>query len=65
MGYWVVVFGDGTPDRVLIDLPPECFGDLLSDSAAAKARYALFQFDDCLNESPGRSPGTGLVTTSQ
>jgi hypothetical protein len=44
------VFGQDTPDQVLVDIHPECVGDLLSDSAVAKARVALLQFDDRLYE---------------
>jgi hypothetical protein len=39
--YWAVVFGEDAPDNVLLDVYPECLGDLLRNSKAAKARVAL------------------------
>jgi hypothetical protein len=44
------VFGEDTPDQVLVDLHPEGFGDLLGDSAAAEARIELLHFNDNLDE---------------
>ena len=46
------MFSEDEPDQVLVDINPECFGDLLSDSAAAKASVALLQFNDWLDEFP-------------
>ena len=33
----MIVFGEDPPDQVLVDIHPECLGDLLRDSKAAKA----------------------------
>lgn len=35
-----------TSNQILVDINPECLGDLWSDSAAAKARVALLQLHD-------------------
>jgi len=44
--------GEDTSNDILIDVYPECLGNLLSYSAAPKAWVALLQFNDCLNEFP-------------
>ena len=43
---------EDTSNDILIKVYSECFGDLLSDSAAAKARIALLQLNDSLDEFP-------------
>ena len=43
---------EDTSNDILIDVYYECFGDLLSDSAAAKAGIALLEFNDSLDEFP-------------
>ena len=44
------MFSKDTADLVLVDIDPECLGDLLSDSAAAKAWISLLQCNDRLDE---------------
>jgi len=46
------MFSEDAPDQVLVDIDPECLGDLLSDSAAAKAWIALLQCNNRLDEFP-------------
>lgn len=46
------MFSEYTPNQILIDIDPECLGDLLSDSAAAIAWVALLQLNDGLDEFP-------------
>ena len=43
---------EDTSNDILIKVYSEYFGDLLGDSAAAKAGIALFQFNDGLDEFP-------------
>jgi hypothetical protein len=43
---------EDTPHHIFIDVYSECFGNLLSDTAAAKASVALLQFNDRLDEFP-------------
>ena len=47
-GRGVAVLDDDTPDHVFVDLHSEGVGDLLGDSATAKARIALLEFNDSL-----------------
>ena len=47
---WPVMCGEDTSNDILIDVYSECFGNLLSDSSAAKAGIALLQFNDSLDE---------------
>ena len=51
-GTWPVICGEDTSNDILIDVYSECFGNLLSDSAAAKAGIALLQLNDGLDEFP-------------
>jgi len=46
---WAVVFGEHTPDHVIIDVESERFVDLLRDPGAAKLGITLFQFDNDTN----------------
>ena len=46
------MFSEDAPDLALVDIDPECPGDLLSDSAAAKAWIALLQCNNRLDEFP-------------
>jgi hypothetical protein len=40
----------GPAGPVLVDIHPECLGDLLRDSKAAKARVALLEFKNRLDK---------------
>ena len=51
-GTWPVMCGEDTSNDILIDVYSECFGNLLSDSAAANAGIALLQLNDGLDEFP-------------
>jgi len=44
------VFGKDTSNDIPVDIDAEGFGDLLGDSAATKARVALFERNDRLDE---------------
>ena len=46
------MFSEEAPDQFLVDIDTECPGDLLSNSAAAKAWIALPQCNDRLDEFP-------------
>ena len=52
--------GEDTSNDILINVYSECFSDLLSDSAAAKAGIALLEFNDSLDEFPRWTLGTWL-----
>jgi len=39
--HWAIVFGEDTPDQVLVNIHSKCFIDLLSNSKADKAWIAL------------------------
>jgi len=46
------MFSEDAPALVLVDIDPECPGDLLSDSAAAKSWIALLQCNNRMDEFP-------------
>jgi len=40
-GHWAVVFGEDTPDQVLVNIHAKCFIDLLVNSKTSKAWVEL------------------------
>jgi hypothetical protein len=57
---WFVVFGQNTPDHILVDFDAEGFGNLLSNSWTAKPWIATFHFHYGVDDSLGRALGTGF-----